>query len=111
MTIPDYYVRVIALPPTVRGLTMPNDDGTFSIYLNSLCSESVRQEALEHELSHMARDHFYKGESIAAQEAEASGRKAVLTEADIPHTKLIRCYHSLRELERYLRSLGALPPE
>ena len=30
MRIPDYYVRVIDLPPAVRGVTLPNDDGSFS---------------------------------------------------------------------------------
>ena len=108
MTIPDYYVRVISLPPTVRGVTLPNDDGTFSIYINALCDDEVRRKALEHELSHMARDHFYKQEPIALQEAEASGQAAGESTTEAPRTKKLRCYHGLRGLERYLRSIGAL---
>ena len=79
MTIPDYFVRVIELPRAVRGVTVPNDDGTFSVYINSLYDDGIQRETLEHELAHLARDHFYKAGSIAVQEAEASGRTGVGT--------------------------------
>ena len=102
MNIPDYFVRLIRLPRTIRGVTVPNDDGTFSVYINSLCDEAVRREALEHELAHLARDHFYALGSLAVQEAEADGRP-------VPHSeRRIRLYPSLEALEAYLRSIDAL---
>ena len=105
MTIPDYYVRMIQLPPAVRGVTLPNDDGTFSIYINSLLSDESRRSALEHELEHMARDHFYRSEeSVALQEQEANGVPAEKT-AD---GRSIRRYRGLRGLEAFLRRIGAL---
>lgn len=105
MTIPDYFVRVIELPRAVRGVTVPNDDGTFSVYINSLYDDGIQRETLEHELAHLARDHFYKAGSIAVQEAEASGRTGVGTASA---ERCIRLYPSLQALEDYLRSIDAL---
>ena len=102
MRVPDYYVRLIELPPTVLGATLPNDDGTFSVYINSRLSDEARRETLLHELEHMARDHFYKSEPIAAQEAEASGAPCPAAE------KTVRCYRDLASLTAYLRRAGAL---
>ena len=116
MTSSDYFVRIIALPPAVRGVTVPNDDGTFSIYINSLYSEGVQKKVLQHELEHLARDHFYKDEPIARQEAEADGRAAPGEDTpdapaqEVPEApaKGIRCYRSLRALADWLRSIDAL---
>ena len=74
MRVPDYYVRLVELPPTVLGATLPNDDGTFSVYINARLGDAARRETLCHELEHMARDHFYQSAPIAAQEAEARRR-------------------------------------
>ena len=73
MKIPDHFVRVIELPLAVKGVTVPNEDGTFSVYINSLYDTPTQRQTLEHELEHLARDHFYKSESVARQEAEANG--------------------------------------
>ena len=73
MRIPDYYVRFVDFPPTVLGATLPNDDGTFSVYINARLGDDARRETLRHELEHMARDHFYRDAPVAAQEAEARG--------------------------------------
>ncbi len=115
MTSSDYFVRIIALPPAVRGVTVPNDDGTFSIYINSLYSEGVRRRVLQHELEHLARDHFYKDEPIARQEAEADAAPPPAEDdAPAPAPLIpeggIRCYHSLRTLTEWLRSIDALGP-
>lgn len=100
MRIPDHYVRVIQLPPAVRGVTLPNDDGSFSIYINALYGTRARRAALEHELEHLARDHFYREAPVAVLEAEAR--------REAPAAPALRCYPSLRALEDYLRSIGAL---
>ena len=113
MRIPDHFVRVIELPASVRGVTVPNDDGTFSVYINSLYDTQTQRETLEHELSHLARDHFYTAAPIAQQEAEASGRPSpgdppAAASAPVPREKTVRLYAGMKALEEYLRSIGAL---
>ena len=106
MRIPDYYVRFVDFPPTVLGATLPNDDGTFSVYINARLGDDARRETLRHELEHMARDHFYRDAPVAAQEAEARGEK--VPAAPPPESGALRRYRDLAALTAYLRSLGAL---
>lgn len=105
MRIPDYYVRFVDLPPTVLGATIPNDDGTFSVYINARLGDDARRETLQHELEHMARDHFYRDAPVGAQEAEARGETF---SAVSPEYGTVRRYRDLASLTAYLRSLGAL---
>lgn len=107
MRIPDYYVRFVDFPPTVLGATLPNDDGTFSVYINARLGDDARRETLRHELEHMARDHFYRDAPVAAQEAEARG-ETVSAVPPAPERGTVRCYRDLAALTAYLRSLGAL---
>ena len=107
MRVPDYYVRLVELPPTVFGATLPNDDGTFSVYINARLSDEARRETLCHELEHMARDHFYQSAPIASQEAEARGETVTAAPA-LPESGAVRRYRDLASLTAYLRSLGAL---
>ena len=51
----DYYVRYIALPRTVEGVSIPNDDGTFDIYINSTLPPAKQDAVLQHELRHLKR--------------------------------------------------------
>ena len=51
MWTPDYFVRLVELPLTVEGCTVPNDDGSFDIYINSLLSGERQRAKLEHELN------------------------------------------------------------
>ena len=102
MRIPDHFVRLIRLPPKTRGVTVSNDDGTFSVYINDLYGDEARREALRHELEHLARDHFYAPDPVALQEAEAAGSISA------PALRHIRAYRGTAGLERYLRSIDAL---
>lgn len=59
MWTPVYFVRYITFPARVDGVTIPNDDGTFDIYINqNLCPEK-QIATLQHELAHIKADHFY----------------------------------------------------
>lgn len=77
MWTPEYFVRFVELPACVDGVTIPNDDGTFDIYINSLLSEDRKQNRLQHEIKHIQKDHFYKEKSVALCEMEANGEKFV----------------------------------
>ena len=65
------FVRRIPLPQTVRAVVLPNDDGTFDIYLNSILPEELQRSALEHELKHIRKDHFYNDDPVWLNEEEA----------------------------------------
>lgn len=68
----DFYIRTVKLPGSVRGVTIPNDDGTFNVFINSSLSPECSNDTLEHELNHIKKDHFYDDtKSIEAVETEA----------------------------------------
>ena len=68
----EYFVRIIPLPRHVEACVTPNDDGTFSIYVNALLPESARERAIRHEIEHIKRDHFYTTDSVLNIEKQAS---------------------------------------
>lgn len=61
----EFFVRVIPLPPRVEACVTPNDDGTFSIYVNAMLSEAARKRAVRHEIEHIMNDHLYSSEPVA----------------------------------------------
>lgn len=68
----NYYVRTVKLPGSVRGVTIPNDDGTFNVFINSSLSPECSNDTLNHELNHIKKDHFYEDtKSIEVVETEA----------------------------------------
>ena len=96
MWTPDYFVRLVELPRTVNGVTLPNDDSTFDIYLNSLLTEDEQKTALEHEIEHIIQDHFYNDvKPIRQIEAEADKKPVVEQQK-----KKIMCFTSLDALKR-----------
>lgn len=61
----DYHVRVIPFPcPTVGGMVTPNDDGSFSVYINANLSQERQKKALRHELEHIEDEDFHNGRPI-----------------------------------------------
>lgn len=47
---PEYFVRYLDLPIKVEGVTIPNDDGAFDIYINKNIPPAVREDVLKHEI-------------------------------------------------------------
>ena len=99
----DYYVRPVALPRRVEGVTVPNDDGSFSIYINSLLSEEKQKNVLRHELEHIKKEHFYIDMPIERMERQADG-ETVYGVLHPPAGKLAH-FSSEDALARYVRSL------
>ena len=54
----DFFVRVVPFPVAVGGLVMPNDDGTYSIYINANVDYYRQRRAFLHELGHIVRNDF-----------------------------------------------------
>lgn len=75
MWTPVYYVRLHSLPASIDGVTVPNDDGSFDIYLNANLCEDRQKERLQHEIMHIIQDHFYQEVKAVSQlEQEANTR-------------------------------------
>lgn len=65
------YVRMVHLPDAIRAVTLPNDDGSFDIYINNALPELLQNRALEHELRHINMNHFYNEDPVTQNENEA----------------------------------------
>ena len=99
----DYYIRHVALPRKVEGVSIPNDDGTFDIYLNSLLPPERQAEVLQHELRHLKAEHFYLDMPISAMERQAEGE--ALNVILHPPAGHIPCFHSEEHLSLWLKNI------
>ncbi len=99
----DYYVRLVELPRRVEGVTVPNNDGSFSVYINSLLSESRRQKVLSHELEHIEKEHFYVDMPVSRMEKQAEG-EPVNSALHPPAGKIAR-FFSPDSLAEYIKIL------
>jgi hypothetical protein len=69
----DYYTRLVDFPITVGGVSVPNSDGSFDIYINANYSFLRQQQVLEHELQHIRKEHFYLDMPVSLMERQADG--------------------------------------
>ena len=99
----DTYVRLVSLPTKVEGVTLPNDDGSFDIYINSRLSPLRQQETLEHELRHIRHEHFYLDMDIRRMERQADGE--ALNVVLHPPVGMIPCFASEDALADWLSAL------
>ena len=99
----DYYVRYVSLPKRVEGVTIPNDDGSFDIYINSRLSPARRRETLEHELRHIRAEHFYLEMPIERMERQAEGEN--ISPIFSPEDDKVPCFHSEQALANWLNGL------
>lgn len=111
MWTPVYFVRLVSLPAAIDGVSVPNDDGSFDIYINADLCESRQQECLEHELEHIRKDHFYQeAKAIAQLEQEAKTRQLAAPEPlkRLPNVfeectpGTIPCFASLKSFGNYM---------
>ncbi len=113
MWTPDYFVKFVELPIRTEGCTIPNPDGSYEIYINSLLCEKRQKEKLKHELEHIRSDHFYQDcKNIFLIESEANG--IPLTTPAAPQPDLLNvffehpqgqipCFKSLDAMTTYIQ--------
>jgi hypothetical protein len=70
----DTFIHLLPLPTKVRALTIPDEYGNFTIIINSNLDDLVQRRALEHELEHVALDHFYDESNVAEDEKEVEAK-------------------------------------
>jgi hypothetical protein len=66
----DFFVYLVSFPLNVKGngLLALNDDGTYSVYINSKASVEAQKKAMRHEYRHMADDDMFGDKSITSIE-------------------------------------------
>ena len=64
----DYFIYYMNLPPKIDAAVMPNEDATFSIFLDPRRDYCHRLKDLEHELNHIRNGDFYNGLPIQSVE-------------------------------------------
>lgn len=65
----DFFIRFMELPKGIYAFVMPNDDATFSIFLDPRRSYDQMHADCDHEVRHITRDDFYNGQPIHVIEA------------------------------------------
>lgn len=65
------YVRLLNLPMAVKGVTTPNEDDTYNVFINENLSDMARRIVLDHELRHIYSDHFNSLVPLAQIEEDA----------------------------------------
>lgn len=56
----DVFVRTIPMPLSVRAFTIPDAQGDYNIYLNSLLPEEQQQLSYAHEKRHIDNGDFFR---------------------------------------------------
>lgn len=65
------FIRLIALPLTVKGVTVTDKDGNYNVYINSCLNYETQNTTAEHELTHIRKQHFYDYNPVVINEMEA----------------------------------------
>lgn len=60
----NYCIRYVDLPCRVNGITVMDEEGFFNIYINDRLDYFQQQKAIFHELTHIARDDFFREEEL-----------------------------------------------
>lgn len=54
----DLNVNYLDMPTTIKGRTVPNEDGSFTVFINSRLSHTEQGEAFYHETTHIKSGDF-----------------------------------------------------
>jgi len=60
----DYVVRMMSLPGDIHAAVTFDNDGRANIYVNTDMSPEAQRRALDHEMTHVARDDLYSHMTI-----------------------------------------------
>lgn len=74
----DIHVRYIDFPTTIGGRTVPNEDGSFEVFINSRYGYNGQQKALKHELRHIKNGDFDSDRTEDVQTKELALSKVVI---------------------------------
>ena len=64
-------VRVVGLPSTIRGLTVPDTEGNYNIFLNKNLTYEMQVDTYQHEFNHVRMGHFCSTDPVVVLEKKA----------------------------------------
>lgn len=101
----DYFVYYTRFPNYANPSSVtPNDDGTYTIYLNTRYPNFFLLIQLEHELRHIESGHFSSNMPITLIELQAEG-KDFITPVLHPSPGYVPCFKSEVALERWIAAV------
>lgn len=65
------------MPTTIKGVTVPDVDGNYNIYINSKLNYEMQQIILKHELTHIEHNHFDSNSPITVLEQIAEYKSKI----------------------------------
>ena len=71
MTEDCFCARIINLPRHINAVTVMDEEGYYSVYLNANLSYDECKKAFQHEMEHVKREHFYTDTPVCLCEKEA----------------------------------------
>lgn len=63
-------VRLLSLPPSTRGVTVPDQDGNYNIYINQNLTYEMQLTTYLHELEHIKNNDFQSDKPVAQIESK-----------------------------------------
>jgi len=100
------FVHIMNLPDGTNEMVSPNEDGTYSIFLNAKLSNEGQFKAYRHAMQHIARDDFDSYADVQAIEAEVRREAQALTTPPVLAKyikRLERIQRRRRKIQRELR--------
>lgn len=74
----DIFTYYTQLPPAVKGVVVPDANGDYTIYINSIYNHQQHLEVFNHEMRHILLGHHNQERPVQALEAEANNRSLLL---------------------------------
>ena len=68
----DVIIRVIPLPDRTRGLVLDDENGDYNIYVNDSLAYEEQRNTVNHELTHIRRNHLHCDIDVMTAESEIS---------------------------------------
>ena len=65
----DVFIKKAPLPAKIRGVTIVRDDD-YIVIVNENLSPSARRNAIQHEIRHIKRGHFYSDDTVGYNEQD-----------------------------------------
>ena len=65
----DVFIKKAPLPAKIRGVTIGRDDD-YIVIVNENLSPSARRKAVQHEIRHIKRGHFYSDDTASRNEQD-----------------------------------------